>query len=225
MSYFISKEIETNIKNNFQNLKNESEHLNNSLTKHEKALNNFKKYFFFNIMKSYCQKLKRTIAQEEVLQQNMNYKINLYQEITAKIKSLVTTLYSIGEGKSIFNEETYYECLNLYQKLTIDLTSLSKPQLEITNLEEINNFLEEIYTFYGSVNFNKPNFDYHTPIEIEDYDLLFEISNLIDLICYCFKYHLSYEEFILKVKKYLTLSELTNPRIRARKVFKNKLNA
>ena len=221
MSYFISKEIETNIKNNFQNLKNESEHLNNSLTKHEKTLNYFKKYFFFNIMKSYCQKLKRTIAQEEVLQQNMNYKINLFQEINVKIKSLATTLYSIGEGKSIFNKETYYKCLNLYQKLAFDLTSLSKTQLEVTNLEEINNFLEEIYNFYGSVNFNNPNFDFHTQIDLEDYNLLFEISNLIELICYCFQNQLSYEEFILKVKKYLTINEFNRPIVKVRKVLKS----
>lgn len=223
MSYFVSKEVETNINQNLKNLIIESEKININLAKHQKELIALKKHFLFNALKGYLKKLEYLIAEEELKSKKVNTKINLYQEINIKIKSLLSSLYTMGAEKSIFNKEVYYECMRLYHKLTLDLTYLAENQNDVTSLQEINSFLEKINNFYGSINFNNPNFDYHAKINIDDFDLLIENSSLIDLIENCFQDEISYEEFILKTKKYLTLYELNHQNHKTRKIYKRNL--
>ena len=50
MSYFVSKEVETNINQNLKNLIIESEKININLAKHQKELVALKKHFLFNVL-------------------------------------------------------------------------------------------------------------------------------------------------------------------------------
>ena len=86
MSYFVSKEVETNINQNLKNLIIESEKININLAKHQKELVALKKHFLFNALKGYLKKLEYLIAEEELKSKKVNIKINLYQEINIKIK-------------------------------------------------------------------------------------------------------------------------------------------
>ncbi len=223
MSYFVSKEVESSINHNLRDLILEKEKVFNSLSKHQKELVSFRKNILLSVLNKYFKKLELLIAKEELICDDINVKINLYQEINAKIKNLKSSLYTVGDDKSIYNQDIYYECMDLYQKLCLDLNFLCEKKVDVNNLEEINDFLQVIYNYYRNVNFSNPNFDFHTSIIFDDYNLLFKNSDIIDLICYCFKNQISYDEFILLVKKYLTVSESASSNIRVKKICRSSI--
>ena len=207
MSYFVSDDIQIRINQRIRNLIKENEELEVNLDKHQKELGYLKKHFIFNFFKGYYKRLELLIDEEELSKEKIVDVINCIQEINAKVKSLVSVLYGKGEEKSIFNEEVYYECMALYKNLSLELAYLVEEKIDVGHLKEVYNFLEKVYNYYATVNFDNPDFNYYLPLSLEDCDILMEYSTFVEYICDCFKNNVSFDNFMINAKKYLTYRE------------------
>ena len=220
MSYFVNNINQIKLNEKTKNLELEKIKIANNLTKYQNELAYFKHPIFLHILKSRCQKLELLISKEEILKQNNYECLNLISKINAKIHDLIVILHTKGTTRSIFDKSTYYECQNLYNTIYYEISLLCQnTEVKLADLKELFSSLEKAYMVYSTVDFISPNFDYQVPLNLEDFDLYLEFSSFAELICNSFREKLTYEEFLIHSRKYLTI-EATTKIFHARKIDK-----
>ena len=209
MSYFMSEANQKKLVSIIKNLENEESKINNNLIRYQNDLNTLKKHVLFSLLKRYRLKLENLINEEENLRKDNFNNMELIKEINSKLRDLVVVMHTKGKDKSLFEEDVYYECMNLYNKLCLEIYNLCT-SCDFTKLNSLNNLLDKVYNYYQDVNFDELDLDYNTNISLDDFDLYLENSSFIDYICYCFKNEVKYADFVINAKKYLTLRKHFN---------------
>ena len=208
MSYFISNEEQNKLNNKVKNLEIEGNKINDNLVKYYNDLKYLKKHILFSLLKRYRLKLENLISKEEVLKTNNNKSIELIKEINSKLKDLIVVMHTKGNDKSIFDENVYYECMDLYNTLSLDIYELcNSVDMSVVELSNLNLLIDNVYNYYQDVNFDELDLDINNDIEIniDDFILYDENNTFIEYICSCFKNKIKYEEFIVNAKKYLAI--------------------
>ena len=173
-------------------------------------------YFISSNDQKYRLKLENLISKEEVLRANNSRSIELIKEINSKLKDLIVVMHTKGDDKSIFDENVYYECMDLYNTLSLNIYELCNSiDMSVVELGNLNNLIDNVYNYYQDVNFDELELDFDVKINIEDYDLYDNNSSIVEYICNCFKDKIKYEEFMINAKKYLTIRKsLYNVKVR-----------
>ena len=216
MSYFISNSDQNKLNSKVKNLEIEKNKINDNLVKYYNDLNYLNKHILFSILKKYRLKLENLISKEEVLRTNNSRSIELIKEINSKLKDLIVAMHTKGNDKSIFDENVYYECMDLYNTLILSIYELCNSiDMSVVELSNLNNLIDKVYNYYQDVNFDELDLDYNIDICIDDFNLYDENSSFIEYICNCFISKIKYEEFIVNAKKYLTVRKsLYNSEVR-----------
>ena len=211
MSYFISSNEQSKLNDKVKSLELERDRINNNLIKYQSDLNTLKKRILFSFFKKYRLKLENLIDKEESLKKNNFDNMELIKEINSKIRDLVVVMHTKGKDKSLFEEDIYYECMSLYNKLCLEIYNLcTSVDLNIDKLNSLNSFLDIVYSYYQDVNFDELDLDFNIDISLDDFDLYLENSSFIEYICYCFKNEIKYDDFAINAKKYLTIRKYIN---------------
>ena len=211
MSYFISSNEQNKLNDKVKNLEIEENKINDNLVKYYNDLKYIKKHILFSFLKRYCLKLENLICKEEVLRTTNSESIELIKEINSKLKDLVVVMHTKGNNKNIFEENIYYECMDLYNTLILNIYELCNSiDMSAVELNNLNMLLDKVYNYYQEVNFDDIDFDYNVKINIDDYELYEKNNSFIEFICNCFKSKVDYEEFIINAKKYLTIRKNIN---------------
>ena len=216
MSYFISSSDQNKLNNKVKNLEIEKNKINDNLVKYYNDLNYLKKHILFSLLKRYRLKLENLICKEEVLRTTNRESIEIIEEINSKLKDLVVVMHTKGNDKSIFDENVYYECMDLYNTLVLNIYELcNSTSMSIVELSNLNQLIDRVYNYYQDVNFDELELDFDVKINIEDYELYDNNSSIVEYICNCFKDKIKYEEFMINAKKYLTIRKsLYNVKVR-----------
>ena len=218
MSYFISSNDQNKLNNKVKNLEIEKNKINDNLVKYYNDLKYLKKHIVFSLLKRYRLKLENLISKEEVLRANNSRSIELIKEINSKLKDLIVVMHTKGDDKSIFDENVYYECMDLYNTLSLNIYELCNSiDMSVVELGNLNNLIDNVYNYYQDVNFDELDLDTNNDINInfDDFNLYDDNSSFIEYICNCFKNKIKYEEFIVNAKKYLTIRKsLYNVKVR-----------
>ena len=216
MSYFISSSDQNKLNNKVKNLEIEKNKINDNLVKYYNDLKYLKKHIVFSLLKRYRLKLENLICKEEVLRTTNKESIEIIEEINSKLKDLVVVMHTKGNDKNIFEENVYYECMDLYNSLILSIYELcNSTSISIVELSNLNQLIDRVYNYYQDVNFDELELDFDVKINIEDYELYDNNSSFIEYICNCFKNNINYEEFIVNAKKYLTIRKsLYNVKVR-----------
>ena len=209
MSYFMSEANQKKLVSIIKNLENEESKINNNLIRYQNDLNTLKKHVLFSLLKRYRLKLENLINEEENLRKDNFNNMELIKEINSKLRDLVVVMHTKGKDKSLFEEDVYYECMNLYNKLCVEIYNLCT-SCDFNKLNSLNNLLDKVYNYYQDVNFDELDLDYNTNISLDDFDLYLENNSFIDYICYCFKNEVKYADFVINAKKYLTIRKHIN---------------
>ena len=211
MSYFISNDNQNKLNNKVKNLEIEGNKISDNLVKYYNDLKYFKKHIVFSLLKRYRLKLENLISKEEVLKTNNRESIKLIKEINSKLKDLVVAMHTKGNDKSILEEDVYYDCMDLYNTLALDIYELCNSiDMSAVELSNLNMLIDKVYNYYKDVNFDDIEFDFNIKINIDDYELYENNNSFIEYICNCFKDQVKYEEFIINAKKYLTIRKHIN---------------
>ena len=220
MSYFISSSDQNKLNNKVKNLEIEKNKINDNLVKYYNDLKYLKKHIVFSLLKRYRLKLENLINKEEVLRTTNRESIELIKEINSKLKDLVVVMHTKGNDKNIFEENVYYECMDLYNTLILNIYELcNSTSMSIVELSNLNKLIDNVYNYYQEVNFDDIELDFEVKINIEDYELYDNISSFIEYICNCFKDKINYEEFMVNAKKYLTIRKSIH-NVKVRKINK-----
>ena len=216
MSYFISSSDQNKLNNKVKNLKIEGNKVNDNLVKYYNDLNYLKKHILFSLLKKYRLKLENLICKEEVLRTTNRKSIEIIEEINSKLKDLVVVMHTKGNDKNIFEENVYYECMDLYNTLILSIYELcNSTSMSIVELSNLNMLIDKVYNYYQDVNFDELELDFDVKINIEDYELYDNNSCFIEYICNCFKDKIDYDEFMVNAKKYLIIRKsLYNVKVR-----------
>ena len=216
MSYFISSSDQNKLNNKVKNLEIEKNKINDNLVKYYNDLKYLKKHIVFSLLKRYRLKLENLICKEEVLRTTNKESIEIIEEINSKLKDLVVVMHTKGNDKNIFEENVYYECMDLYNSLILSIYELcNSTSISIVELSNLNQLIDRVYNYYQDVNFDELELDFDVKINIEDYDLYDNNSSIVEYICNCFKDKIKYEEFMINAKKYLTIRKsLYNVKVR-----------
>ena len=211
MSYFISNENQNKLNDKVKNLEIEGNIINDNLGKYYSDLKYLKKHIIFNFLKRYHLKLQNLICKEKVLKTTNQESIELIKVINSKLKDLVVIMHTKGNEKTILEEDVYYECMDLYNTLTLDIHEIcNSTDVSIVELSNLDILIDKVYNYYQEVNFDNIDFDFNVKINIEDYDFYENNSSFIEYICNCFKDKVKYEEFNINAKKYLTIRKYIN---------------
>ncbi len=211
MSYFISNNDQNKLNSKVKNLEIERNKINDNLVKYHNDLKYLKKHVLFSLLKRYRLKLENLISKEEVLKNNNCESIELIKDINSKLKDLVVVMHTKGNNKSILEENVYYECMDLYNILVLNIYELCNSiDMSVVELNNLKMLIDKVYNYYQDVNFDNISFDYDIKINIDDYWLYDENNSFIEYICNCFKDKVKYEEFIINAKKYLTIRKHIN---------------
>ncbi len=216
MSYFISSSEQNKLNNKVKNLEIEKNKINDNLVKYYNDLKYLKKHIVFSLLKRYRLKLENLICKEEVLRTTNRESIEIIEEINSKLKDLVVVMHTKGNDKNIFEENVYYECMDLYNTLVLNIYELcNSTSISIVELSNLNKLIDRVYNYYQDVNFDELELDFDVKINIEDYELYDNNSSIVEYICNCFKNKIKYEEFMINAKKYLTIRKsLYNVKVR-----------
>ena len=216
MSYFISSSDQNKLNNKVKNLEIEKNKINDNLVKYYNDLKYLKKHIVFSLLKRYRLKLENLICKEEVLRTTNKESIEIIEEINSKLKDLVVVMHTKGNDKNIFEENVYYECMDLYNSLILSIYELcNSTSISIVELSNLNQLIDRVYNYYQDVNFDELELDFDVKINIEDYELYDNNSSIVEYICNCFKDKIKYEEFMINAKKYLTIRKsLYNVKVR-----------
>ncbi len=211
MSYFISNEDQNKLNDKVKKLEIEGNIINDNLGKYYNDLKYLKKHIIFSFLTRYNLKLQNFICKEKVLKSTNRESIELIKVINSKLKDLVVVMYTKGNNKSILEEEVYYECMDLYNTLILDIQEIcNSTDVSIIELSNLDMLIDKVYNYYKEVNFDDIEFDFNEKINIEDYKYYDENISFIEYICNCFKDKVKYEEFNINAKKYLTIRKCIN---------------